>query len=62
LACDIRGHIFPDYWYLFKCKRPKGFKAIGTHIKRVLTKIEHDKNLVAQIERLKLKESNADEA
>ena len=27
-ACDIRGHTLPNYQYLFKYKRPKGFKAI----------------------------------
>jgi len=47
LACNIRGYTLPNYWYLFKGKRPKGFKAIGTCIKRVLTKIKHDKDLAA---------------
>ena len=31
-------------------------------MKKVLTKVEHDKDLAAQVERLKLKESDADEA
>ena len=62
LACDIRGYILPNYWYLFEGKRPKGFKAIGTYIKKVLTKVKHDKNLAAQMEQLKLKKSNADKA
>jgi len=62
LAYNIRGHTLPDCWYLFKGKRLKGFKAIGTHIKRVLTKVEHDKDLAAQVEQLKLKELNANEA
>ena len=35
LVCDIRGHTLPNCWYLFKCKRPKGFKAKGIYIKRV---------------------------
>jgi len=43
----MRGHILPNYWYLFKGKRPKGFKAIGICIKRVLTKVEYDKDLAA---------------
>jgi len=50
LAYDIRGHTLFNCWYLFKGKRPKGFKAVGTYIKRVLTKVEHDKDLAAQIE------------
>jgi len=49
LAYNIRGHTLPNYWYLFKSKRPKGFKAVGTHIKRVLIKVEQDKDLAAQV-------------
>jgi len=40
----MRGHTLPNCWYLVKCKRPKGFKAVGTRIKRVLIKVEHDKD------------------
>ena len=47
LVCNIRGHTLPDYWYLFKSKRPKGFKAVGIYIKRVLIKVEQDKDLAA---------------
>ena len=50
LACDIRGHTLSDCWYLFKCKRPKGFNAKGTRIKKVCKKVEHDKDLAAQVE------------
>ena len=49
-ACNIKGYTFPNYWYLFKGKRPKGFKAINTCIKKVLTKVEYDKDLAAQVE------------
>ena len=62
LACDIRGHTLFNYWYVFKCKRFKGFKAVGTHIKKMLTKIEHNKDLAAQVEQFKLKELIIDEA
>ena len=62
LACDIRGHTLPDCWYLFKGKRPKSFKAVSTQIKKVLIKVEYNKDLAAQVERLKLKEPNADKA
>ncbi len=47
LACDIKGHTLFNYWYLFKCKKPKGFKAVGIYIKRVLIKVEYNKDLVA---------------
>ena len=47
LACNIRGYTLPDYWYLFKYKRPKGFKAVGIYIKRVLIKVEYNKDLAA---------------
>jgi len=47
LACDIRGYTLPNYKYLFKSKRPKEFKAVGIYIKRVLIKVEQDKNLAA---------------
>jgi hypothetical protein len=47
LVCDIRGYTLPDYWYLFKYKRPKGFKAIYIWMKKVLIKVEYDKDLAA---------------
>ena len=47
LVCNIRGHTLLDCWYLFKYKRPEGFKAVGTQIKKVLIKVEHDKDLAA---------------
>jgi hypothetical protein len=47
LICDIRGHTLPNYWYLFKYKRPEGFKAVHIQIKRVLIKVEHNKDLAA---------------
>ena len=46
----MRGYTLPDCWYLFKCKRPKGFNAEGTHMKKVRKKVEHDKDLAAQVE------------
>ena len=45
LACDIRGYTLPNCQYLFKCKRPKGFKAIGIRIRKVLIKAEYNKDL-----------------
>ena len=42
----MRGYTLFDYWYLFKCKRLKGFNAKGIYIKKVCKKVEHDKDLV----------------
>ena len=47
LACDIRGYTLPNYQYLFKCKRPKGFNTKGICIKKVRKKVEHNKDLAA---------------
>ena len=47
LVCNIKGHTLPNYWYLFKYKRPKGFKAVNTQIKKMLTKVEYNKDLAA---------------
>ena len=58
LVYNIKGYILPNCQYLFKYKRPKGFKAIGTRIKRVLIKVEYNKDLAAQVEQLKLKDTN----
>jgi len=58
----MRGYTLPNCWYLFECKRPKGFNAEGICIKKVRKKVEYDKDLAAQVERLKLKELNIDEA
>ena len=61
-VCDIKGHTFFDYWYLFKCKRPKKFKAVDTYIKKMFIKIQHDKDLAAQMKQFKFKKLNADKA
>ena len=47
LVYDIRGYTLPNCWYLFKCKRPKGFNAEGIRIKKVRKKVEHNKDLAA---------------
>lgn len=44
LACEKQGHSLRDYWYLFKDKRPKGVIIGDTRIKRVLKKVEKNKN------------------
>jgi hypothetical protein len=63
LACDMKGHTLPHCWYLFEDKRPEGFKASGTRMKKVLKKVKEDKELAAQVEQLKLQEGkDSDEA
>jgi len=49
LAYNIRGYTLLNCWYLFKCKRPKGFNAKGIYIKKVHKKVEHDRDLAAQV-------------
>jgi len=58
LACEIGGHTLPDCWYLFKCKRPKDFKAVGTRMKRVLTKVEHNKDPADLVAKIRLKQED----
>jgi len=50
----MRGYTLPNCWYLFKGKRPKGFKARSVYIKKVRKRVEDNKDLAAQVERLKL--------
>jgi hypothetical protein len=63
LACDMKGHTLPHCWYLFEDQRPEGFKASGTRMKKVLKKVKEDKELAAEVEKLKLQEGgDSDEA
>jgi hypothetical protein len=50
----MRGHTLPNCWYLFKGKRPKGFKAGSVCMKKVRKRVKDDEDLAAQVERLKL--------
>ena len=43
----MREYTLSNYWYLFKCKRPKGFNAEGIYIKKVRKKVEYNKDLAA---------------
>ena len=47
LVYNIRGYTLPNYWYLFKCKRPKEFNAEGVYIKKVRKKVKYNKDLAA---------------
>ena len=39
---------------MFKGKRPKGFKAVGISIRKVYKRVKQDKDLAAEVKRLKL--------
>ena len=45
LTCEKQKHSLQDYQYLFKDKRPKGVIIRDTRIKRVLKKVEKNKDL-----------------
>ena len=47
LVYNIRGYTLFNYWYLFKYKKPEGFKAVNTQIEKVLIKVEYNKDLAA---------------
>jgi len=53
-ACDMKGHALPDCWYLFEKKRPEGYKTSKARMEKVRKRIEEDKDLAAQLEKLKL--------
>jgi hypothetical protein len=61
LACEKRGHSLQDCWYLFKDKRPEGVTIGDARIKRVLKKVEKNKDLADQVAKIRLKEQE-DEA
>lgn len=60
-ACELKGHALLDCWYLFEDKRPEGFKVATARMEKTRKKVEQDKELNAQVEKLKLqrkRESN----
>jgi hypothetical protein len=62
-ACELKGHTLPDCWYLFENKRPEGFKVSNVRMEKTLKRVEQDKELAAQVEKLKLQEKkDTDEA
>ena len=59
----MKGHALPDCWYLFENKRPEGFKASSAHMEKVRKRVDQDKDLAAEVERLKPQEAKCtDEA
>ena len=55
-ACELKGHTLPDCWYLFENKRPEGYKVSSARMERTRKRVEEDKDLATQLERLKLQE------
>jgi hypothetical protein len=59
-ACELRGHNLPDCWYLFEEKRPEGYKVSKARLEKTNKRIETDKDLAAQIEKLKTMKDEED--
>jgi hypothetical protein len=62
-ACELKGHTLSNCWYLFDYKRPEGFKVSSVRMEKTRKRIEQDKDLAAQVEKLRSgKEEDDDEA
>ena len=61
-ACELKGHTLPDCWYLFEDKRPDGFKVSSARLEKMLKRVQQDKDLAAQVEKLKKEDGDTDEA
>lgn len=64
-ACDYKGHDLQDCWTLFEDKRPEGYKATKAseaRAKKVKEQVAQDKELAAQVEKIRLQEGVGDEA
>jgi hypothetical protein len=53
----IKGHALPDCWTLFENKRPDDFKPTEAFAKKVKDKLAKDKNLAAEVEKIRLQEA-----
>lgn len=63
-ACGYKGHTLQDCWILFEDKRPENYKstkASEARAKKVQEKVANDKDLAAEVERLKSQERTVDE-
>jgi hypothetical protein len=59
-ACDLKGHALQDCWIIFENKRPENYritKASEARAKRAKEKVEQDKDLAAEVERIKAQEA-----
>jgi len=53
LVYGIKRYSFWDYWCLFEDKRPAGVIIKNTCIKKVLKKVEKNKNLADQVTKIR---------
>jgi hypothetical protein len=59
-ACEYKGHALQDCWILFENKRPEGYKtskAKEARAKKVKERVAKDKELAAQVEKIRLQEA-----
>ena len=56
-ACGIKGHVLPDCWTIFENKRLDGFKPTEALAKKVKDKLAKDKDLAAEVEKIRFQES-----
>ena len=64
-ACDYKGHDLQDCWALFEDKRPEGYKATKAseaRAKKAKERVAQDKELTAQVEKIRQQEGDGDEA
>ncbi len=64
-ACGYKSHTLQDCWILFEDKRPEGYKstkASEARAKKVKEKVANDKDLAAEVERIRSQEKTVDEA
>jgi hypothetical protein len=64
-ACGFKGHTLQDCWILFEDKRPENYKstkASEARAKKVKEKVANDKDLTAEVERIRSQEKTMDEA
>ena len=58
-ACERKGHSLSGCWYLFEDKRPERFKASAKRLKETLERVKNNKDLAAQVKKLRLERGEA---
>jgi hypothetical protein len=58
-ACNRKGHNLSGCWYLFEDKRPERFKASPKRLKETLERVKNNKDLAAQVKKLRLERGEA---
>jgi hypothetical protein len=54
----MKGHSLKYFWYLFEDKRPEDFKISEARMAKLRKKVEKDKDLAAEIEKIKAEEGD----